>query len=453
MQDKFENNMGKKLEELNFVPSGKVWDNIERELKKDKRPRIAAWWWMLPLVILLGWGTYSLLVADEDRQQKSTTTENATGNNDAGNSTQLKVSPENNVIVQNQEPPARPAVSSAINNAPADIAVNKKSSIINAKNQLVFNQPARKTGKTISHTHKKPGTFKDKAASSIRVNAAELSEEPEVKEITPPAAATVQARENPQPDKLSSVAKTAGNKKESQEAAPLKKPEKKAGNKNNVSKWQIGLVANTGIASINKIGSFKQNEASIFYSNTNNPGTATPGLIVSNSYKINNGVSFSGGLVARKSLSRKFQAGSGILYNHTSISVTRVQKTDSISASGSGVILNTKRMDTYHENLRLHFFDIPLSTGFTILDNKNIQLNVNAALINRFLISGNWNDYETILGKKKPYTASFQLNPVVRFSKWQQFSFGPYAELGLSKMETNKRFMNAGLSFQYFIKK
>ena len=154
-----------------------------------------------------------------------------------------------------------------------------------------------------------------------------------------------------------------------------------------------------------------------------------------------------------KAVSRKLQVGSGLLYNHTRISVTRIQKTDSISGSGTGLIVNTTGIDNYHENLRLQSLDIPLSAGITALSSKKFQLNINVSVINRFLLSGNWEDYEIVLGKKKSYISSVQLNPVLSFAKWPQFSLVPYAAFGLSRMQDNKRLMNAGLSLQYLIKK
>jgi hypothetical protein len=54
MQDGFEKDVQKRLQDFNLEPSPQVWNEIDAAISEKKRRRFAIWWWLLPLLLAGG---------------------------------------------------------------------------------------------------------------------------------------------------------------------------------------------------------------------------------------------------------------------------------------------------------------------------------------------------------------------------------------------------------------
>lgn len=448
MQDKnFEQHIEKKLEELRFVPSEKVWENVERSLQKDKRPRIAAWWFAPLFLLIMGWGIFKLsstpALENEHKtaDKKTTPAENAQSNNRTFSNSSTAISPlpipnvaEKNSIIKKEKLAATQSTISA----PATIyhasSNNSQGSVIIATNKKEnkeknHRKPVNKDGGLLVNINS-PGTETDSEA--VKNNPA-VNEDVAVSE-----------------EKEKQV-EAVTNKAEKQNAAPELNLSDPAKTKKKNSSWQIGYTGRAGLAAINQLTHLNSNEPSAFlYDNTGSTSIPSSGttIIVSNSYQFKKGAQFGAGVLAQKKFSGRWFAETGALYNYTKIALTRRQRTDSLFA-GTGVVNSYVRFDNYEESLRLHLFELPLTAGYKILEGRKLNLDMKFTLMNSLLLSDNWGKYKAILGNKKTYFASLYLSPAFNISNWKGFSFGPYAGIGLNKFPENKQLINAGLQVIY----
>src|SRR4051794_18558128 len=54
MQDGFEKEIQKRMQDFNLEPSPQVWNEIDTVLSEKKRRRLIIWWWLLPLMLAGG---------------------------------------------------------------------------------------------------------------------------------------------------------------------------------------------------------------------------------------------------------------------------------------------------------------------------------------------------------------------------------------------------------------
>ncbi|HEY6978780.1 MAG TPA: hypothetical protein VH396_20925, partial [Chitinophagaceae bacterium] len=54
MQDGFEKDIQKRMQDFNLEPSPQVWNEIDTALSEKKRRRFILWWWLLPLMLAGG---------------------------------------------------------------------------------------------------------------------------------------------------------------------------------------------------------------------------------------------------------------------------------------------------------------------------------------------------------------------------------------------------------------
>jgi hypothetical protein len=64
----FEKHVQKKMEELQFNPSGEVWTKVEQEIKKEKRRRPLLWIFLLG-GLLLSAGYWALVAGNKNNKQ------------------------------------------------------------------------------------------------------------------------------------------------------------------------------------------------------------------------------------------------------------------------------------------------------------------------------------------------------------------------------------------------
>src|SRR6478609_6876354 len=51
MQDGFEKEIQRRMQDFNLEPSQQVWNEIDTALSEKKRRRFIIWWWLLPLML------------------------------------------------------------------------------------------------------------------------------------------------------------------------------------------------------------------------------------------------------------------------------------------------------------------------------------------------------------------------------------------------------------------
>lgn len=100
MQNDFEKQVQKKMEELDLIPSAPVWGKIESQIRQKKEQRRFVLWFIL--VILLVGGGAIWLSTQSTNSTSSAQTEEINKSNENGNSNTVISNPETSPTIQNQ---------------------------------------------------------------------------------------------------------------------------------------------------------------------------------------------------------------------------------------------------------------------------------------------------------------------------------------------------------------
>jgi hypothetical protein len=235
------------------------------------------------------------------------------------------------------------------------------------------------------------------------------------------------------------------------------------------SKWQLGFMANGGIAGISKgLNVFSADRAMLdAYSNAT--GAFNPRPRSSAPSPIENGLSFAIGVLAKRQLNNRVSFTTGLEYQYYSnqMAVGQMRRQDTAIAQSAGRIINQFYLNSGSDfkdyRNQFHFIALPVLFDWRML--RKAPLHLQAGFSLQQLISTNALIYDQ--GSGIYYSDNSAFNKTQLFSrlgfsytvldnKKTSFSLGPHLQYGLTKVEKNNsgyHLFSLGLSAQFLFQK
>ena len=474
MQNSFEKQVKEKMDELQFVPTAPVWQNIEKQIrtKKDRR-RLILW---LPFLFLLLCGGVWWLSAGNHSSQVMTTANKTIAKEtavDDKNQTQNGTSPQLSLETKNITHPVETnsVAQQEIANDIIEPAAIKRNYIRNNDLSLLKRPSfsAKKSNNAsvspkLTATGEKIIASSEKGLTENNGGNQPVNKENNLKSSFPNKVDTSLQKIA---DKKDSVAryKVAGVKTDTANnavAEAKKSPKKKS------SKWKFGVLANAGTSGIGKgLGSLSLNKS--FDAMAVNSPTTTPQFNNPNPSPVKNDLAFSIGFVAKKKISDRISFSTGLQYNYysTKITVGKMRQDSavynySLSQSFSRYYLNSGTSFKDYRN-QYHFISLPLTIDWQIL--KKTPLSLQAGLSLQQLISTNALLYdaqnniyfsdESSFNKTQLFS-NFGFSYVVINKEKISLSLGPQIQYGITKLDKNssaKHLFSLGITTQILFQK
>ena len=470
---RFERKVGQKLDDLKLTPSAKSWENIERELRKDKRRPAPIFW--LPL-LLLGLGAIGYFVFTGTRT--STTLADNNKSVEGYNKPSESVVPAQPKSVSPAEGRENRPASPKETISTQSFNTNKVQSIIytkrkrpsqteDGKEELIASKKI--SGKNSMTTkplqdHKTSSPAEDEKENQPSLSTEKVTAE-KMSVDKPPVSDSIATRET------SSSSETEKNA-ENSEQKPTKKKTKK---------WAFGINASGGVSSLSEgklgfsnsqIASVAQNRQSYF---TNASPAVVPPPPTSPS-KIYPGLSFSVGLTTKYELSKRFSLSASVNYlqiNTISKVGYKIEQTgnvpeDEMDQSAQPLFLAAAAAENYRDyDNKYHFVEVPLTLHTRINKSEKLPLYWNAGISFSRLIKSNSLHYDEI---EHLYYTDDNLLKKMQTAVSTGFSFslfnktsrplwvGPSVRYNISqalKKEVytgKKHFMGLGIDVKWFLK-
>ena len=447
MQNNFEKQVQEKMDELRFVPTEPVWQNIEKQIRiKNDRRRLLFW---LPFsILLLGGG---LWWAAQDYSKNTTASRDADGtentkqqqNHIPRSATQLKRSeqpehpvtnnplePQKNAVAAQKTQPHNPQIKeevlfSAVSSArpkkekkaqdlrPASVAPLQRTRENSESTSKTKNEWTR--SKIPANNHSDNETSLSTGASPIAVDST-------LSKIDLAADSSANHK----------LAEAKTDTAHSEEILP--KPKDKA------RKWQWGIMAHGGISGNAKnFGSFTEDKMlQDLYAAPPNNSVPVPAR---GSSPVTPNWAFSAGVLVKKELTRRLGFSTGLHYHYYSSHIAVGPKVSAIGsfsrADSSQFYLNSGTNFKDYRN-QFHFLALPVSAEWQMF--QNLPLHLRGGLSLQWLIGTN-----ALLFDK---ASSIYYSNKRAFNKTQLFS-----DLGLSYQlfTKSKTALWAGPQLQYGI--
>ncbi len=462
MQNSFEKQVQEKMDELQFVPTEPVWQNIEKQIrtKKDRR-RLLLW---LPFLFLFLGGIW-WLSNDNNVTKSAATIENKNADEKADGP---QITAEHQTTIEKKNATVTPIQSSGsrayVKTSPVPKEINSaslNSVSSNEKESSGLYKNASIPGKLIAKT----GVGKNKSATLQDLNKNILDSLTKSGDPAPLKNSLIPDEKTEPKDTIAPYKVTDSKAVDSNKlvvAEPIKNEER------STSKWQLGFSATAGFSGIAKsFGSFSENNLmDAFTGGFNN----SPSPVYRPS-SVESGLSFSAGVITKKKLSNRTSFSTGLQYNYYSniIAVGQMRRQDttvysnaSISQSVSRFYLNSGTDFKDYQN-RYHFIGIPLSIDWQVF--KTIPLTLQAGLALQQLISTNALFYDArtnVYYSDKDAFKSTQLFSSIGLSysifnrSGSSLLVGPQLQYAISNLEKNgsgKHIFSLGLSAQFLFHK
>jgi len=466
MQNSFEKQVREKMDELQFVPTEPVWKNIEKQIrtKKDRR-RIVLW---LPfLFLLLGSGIWWLTTRDQYKNFTAAANKKET----VKEKDSRPVSGEPQIIKSNA-----PAIEipNGKNQSPVE---NEYQQTIKTASFKALSSPKIKKQKDVLNSLFLPVEPTNRTSDAeknmtIKEDGGGLNQESEARNTkankplqTSPTSQTdsVLHRMDTKKDSIAHY-KIAVVKADSTDAATagISKKQKLA-----ASKWQLGVLARAGISGLAKnFGAFS--EEKLLQDAYSAPGNGAPPPVYGPS-PVENNLSFSAGVVAKKELTKRLSISTGLQYNYysTNIAVGQMRMDTTVFSSGFSQSVNRFYLNSAN-NLngyknRYYFISVPVAIDWKLL--RKAPLHLHAGLSVQQLISTNallFNQGSQIYyTDKKAFNktqlfSSFALSYAVFNGAKTSLLAGPQLQYGISDLEKNtsgKHLFSLGVSAQFLFHK
>lgn len=466
MQNEFEKQVRRKMEDLDLFPTDPVWKNIQEQIRKKKdRKRMLFWF---PLAALLaGAGIWGVSRLNEPgpvstiETHKQTPVVSVEDNRDIVN---------NKSVTERTQTPSEGPVRSE--NVPVDqttVVVNDKKVQVKTVSKVTRreNDPKERESQRLPQPQKNEITIPSEKDPAV--SGAEKITDP----VDPPAQKQV-ADQPVTENKKFPVTDSVNNSKEIKPGVlPVDKAitdtlsRKKIAQATN-SKWELGLNAGIGVSSLARglnflEKSFAQDFAS---SPQTGSGSSVGSLRPSEESK---GIAYSVGIGLRKQLSEQFAIITGAGYSHysTHVQVGQTVIRDTLVVSNQ----NQVRLSEYYRNSatglsdyqnHYHFISVPV--GFEYRPGKNVPLSLHAGFSVQKLVGTNalvfnsagqfYHEDKNAIRKTQLF-ADIGAGYLFRIES-TTVSVGPQIQFGLSKHlanGSNRHLVTAGLNTQIFFNK
>lgn len=345
MEDnRFEKNVAEEMGSFKLKPSDAVWQQVDAQLKEDRKRRR----WIIIFLfagLLLGGAGLLYVTADKDEQPSTalhsskntiTTTEEKTKQADQNNTSTVNEQTNNKSTTNNSTTESTATVAPAKTEEPTANIQQPVAAVSSKKNKTVAVSKHVPTVQVaqIKQQDKLLITQEDKT-----VVAAVKQEENSVVDITPLKEPKTEVIALPVAVKDSVEKEAADSAFVTTTVLPA---DSIAKSKN---KWRWGLQINTGIAQIrdNVFPGGMSAVADASPLTGNNGGTGGPTRIIVNQFAIKPSLQFGVGMVVRKNVFKKHAFVTGLQYQYSSYKVEQSQRVDSFyqtTNSFSTVMLN-----------------------------------------------------------------------------------------------------------------
>ncbi len=470
MQDNFEKEVQRKMEEMQLTPSEPVWDKIEVEIKVEKKRRKGIFWFVLAGLLLAGGGWWGYQFARENKQQASVHTTPAQKKQTSSYPDQKFIKPsvetndktssimpsrQTSTIIQQKKilekkqtakqlPLKTLGKQKDIEVSATVIKVDKKASNKNVATSMPVKE--KKSGSQISGEYKIESTKVDEQKqTSVNVNSIDSQ--------------TVSKQQEVFVNDSSSKPQV---KKEEALPVSIDSSIKKKAAANN-KKWKKQVMVSIGRSSYQD------------YSTVRNPlNFASPSTVIGSNTQLyypqttRGGLGFSAGFALLKQLSKKWELSLALQYAHyttyTNVGDKRSNDTtisyarDRISADG--FYTNTGKNDYAN---RFHILEIPVTVSFQPF--LKLPLYLSAGVAYGRLLSTNaltysytsnlyYENKDNYLRNMLPVSTAIQF--VLRSKKTVSVRVGPSVQYNLLKLRkentTGKPHLNfaglkAGINF------
>jgi len=493
MQDpEFEKRVRQKMEELKFTPSASAWDNVEKELNKDKRRKRPLIWFFLFLGLAVSGSFYFFMTSQTHRDRNTinphtaatlpstgkektqTKTDDVNSAVPSSTNTDKKINPDNTSSSTAQ---AATGNSTKTHKTITDKDIKKSNEEITSKNnkeQAAF----KKSSHTNNHTAIATGNYKNKksliqptddqdnnkpADGSIQKNQQpEIASNNNNKEVQPKETSSQGATDIADTTGSTAVAKnvvinkvdTTANKNISKDTAANKKSVAQTKKTSTKKSWKIGYTGSAGYSSVfddlfNTTAVSGQVPTSYNLANASfavpQSNTLTFGAINYNPSTIKPGISFTAGAFAEKSIAKKLSFSIGLNYHYYSSMISVGRKVEAnlflaASANATGYYLNTR--DHSYTN-QYHFIELPVSILYQFNKSKKMPIYGEAGLSLARMISSNVLHFDRLSAVYYKGNSSLfnktQLNADIAIMigipiKNNMFRIGPQVQYGISNL-------------------
>ena len=478
MQNEFEKQVQKKLEELDLVPTPPVWQNIEKQIRKEKERRRIIFWIPLGILLLVGAGTWFWISGNDDAGINPVTVTSQTETKgqgtiipgetakyeEADNKPESKLNPEpNRNTTSFQENNNREKSVMTSETIPANTpGVNRNST---NKNKTTFH---REQNAVVQQKKPVEKHIPDASLTDQKQSEAEISDTKKIVAAGIVSDNKINAGNNKSSSDPAAVSKTDSAKKKdtvvkdvviSAKVAEATTVNSKPANK----KWKLGITGGIGFSG-EGTGIDLNSEKSMDQLSTGSsqspplqtgPNPGTP---------INKELAFSLGIAVKKELSHRFALVSGLNFNYyTSSRDVGEQMQDSTLPAGifiSRFYLNSGQVAN-NVTSKYYFISLPVMIDWKFIASESFHLQAGVSI--QQLISSNAIQYDPVKGiyykdpsslKKTQVFTNFNLGYEFGFRNKSSLMLGPSIQYGLNKLseKENKHLFFAGIQAQYFFK-
>jgi hypothetical protein len=441
----FEKHVQKKLEELQFNPSGEVWTKVEQEIKKEKRRKPLLWIFLLS-GLLLGAG-YWMLVAgskEEVKSKKEKAKTESADNNINALTNKNSVSEQKNLKEDDQ-----PKVNA---NKENDVSINNRSI---AKNDITIKpKTSSSQKKSLDDKQSVPFLSKNEKGESKNLKVKKEADDDivanEIKTKKENVATDSQISKESVDNEIKTKKEDLSNKENVTADSQINKTvvAKNVNSKKSKS-LRLGFTGGAGFSDINKMASNYNLPASVPLGGAGYGANATPS-------SIQKGVSFYAGAFLERSFSKKISISAGINYHYYSTKILTGKTVDSIiyvpvynyTASSNPVPSSIPRPAYYASGAtnsyinQYHFLELPVIMNFQLNNNKKLPLTWQAGLSFSYLINTNALQFDPSSGayyKDNSFFNKTQINLLTGFvigfySKKSLIEIGPEIQYGATNL-------------------
>jgi hypothetical protein len=461
MQNSFEKQVREKMDELKFVPTPPVWQNIEKQIraKKDRR-RVFLW---LPLfVLLLGGGVWWVLSGIQKKDSIAIVNQKDRTEIKERQTVEKKVQKDSKEYKGEKVSHAKTIPSSTGDRASQKERITLTTSFSGLI--LIKQKPSPAVGSNPNiSTSKVPASPQDSSSEVEQNNKLEKAANANHKIV-------LQQNFNADFDKNSKAQdssvqlKVAGIKRDKVDTV-ISVAEKKTLH----SKWQSGFIASGGIAGVSKGLNVFSADKAMFDSYSTASGSFNPAPRPSAPSPIENGLFFSFGVMVKRQLNNRLSFATGLEYQYYSnqMAVGQLRRQDTLVAQSSSRIVNQFYLNSgsdfsdYHN--QFHFIALPVALDWRVL--RKAPLHVQAGFSLQQLISTNALIYDGGSGIYYSDNSAFHkmqlfsrlgLSYAVLNNKKSSFRLGPQLQYGLTRLGKNNsgyHLFSVGLSAQFLFQK
>lgn len=421
----FEKKLSQQMADFKLKPSAEVWQQVERQIKEDRRRR--RWFFILPLAALfLGGMLYAVwpsesTVKDESTtlsENKSTTvSENKpaaesknlpaikpnTTTNKTTNTTDspLTITKSSNEVPEQKTASLTTTQAKEVNAAEGSADVNK----VNAKTILQKTASVEKVVQTKTKQQSlevaQPKIEERIVTSTTIKSTDQISVQSKPPVDTSRTTDVVTIKTQPQADTLVATATPVILEKDStivadavtrvdSSAATLPVPQISIPKR----KLQWGLHVNAGVADIRETlfpgEMLKAETVSYLTGGANIPPFANISRAIRYEYTVQPSVQFGAGITVRKPFKKKHAFVTGLQYEYSSYKVTQLQKVDTFVYTSN--FFNTISANEKRVGFQIHAISVPLEVEWQMARFKKGALLLNAGLYQYFAIASTQTD-------------------------------------------------------------